>query len=360
MVLKYKLMECLMITIGICDNDSVFSENLHNMIRHALYPAVDWDIRFFRQSSEIRDAIESGTFHCDLLFMDVMIDGGSGLNLAQYISSHAPGTDLIFVTASDRHVYECYHYHAFAYLLKPVTEKDITSELQRYLQEDRYTEKCLTINYQRMTHRIPLNSILYIESNLRKVEIHTPHRIFLCYQKLNDLAGQLRNDGFVRCHQSYLFPLGKVTNYSNTHVYIQNIRLPISKRYQDEVTELLAHSLSIADKQTPFDWHQEECGALICIHGAYLGSIVRIRPEQDITIGRDADVADMVVNLPLVSRNHCVLTYHCDIMKYEVVDFSSNGTFIDGNKRLVKNESYFLKPGSEICFGDRDTIYKLG
>ena len=68
----------------------------------------------------------------------------------------------------------------------------------------------------------------------------------------------------------------------------------------------------------------------------------------------------MIVNLPLVSRTHCAVTYHADRKEYEIVDFSSNGTFINRDLRLVKDEKYCLKPGTEICFGDKNTIYKLG
>lgn len=353
-----------MITIGICDNDSVFTDNLYNIISHVMLPFTDWDIRLFHNGSEIRKSIEAGTFDCQLLFMDIMIDGGTGLKTAQYICLHSPQTNLIFVTSSDEYVYECYHYHAFAYLLKPVSEQDIIAEMKRYLKGIHYTDKYLSINYQGVKHQIPINSILYIESNLRKIAVHTQHTTYYCYQKLNDIAKELKDDGFVRCHQSYLFALNKVTNYSNIHVYINDIRLPISKRYQPELKELFAHSAPVSIQGQSFlsspDHIQEECGALICVRGAYLGSIIRIRPEQKITIGRDEEVADMIVNLPLVSRNHCILIYHCDIMKYEIVDFSTNGTFVDGNKRLVKNETYFLKPGSEICFGDKKTVYKLG
>lgn len=47
-------------------------------------------------------------------------------------------------------------------------------------------------------------------------------------------------------------------------------------------------------------------------------------------------------------------------MRYEVMDLLSNGTFVDGNKHLLENETYLLKPGIEICFGDKKTVYKLG
>lgn len=65
---------------------------------------------------------------------------------------------------------------------------------------------------------------------------------YYCYQKLSDIAEQLKDDGFVRCHQSYLFPLNKVTHYSSTHVYIHDIQLPISSQYQTSVRGLLSQS----------------------------------------------------------------------------------------------------------------------
>lgn len=353
-----------MMIIGICDNDPVFCDNLCKMVRHAMSPSDEWDICVFQNGRALKEAIEADTFNCELLFIDIMIDEGTGPELAQYICRHTSHTDLIFVTASDKYVYEGYRYHAFAYLLKPVSEKEVVTELRRYVREKQHTDKGLTIRYQGMKHYIPISSILYIESNLRKITIHTQQGNYYCYQKLNDIAEQLKEDGFIRCHQSYLFALDKVTNYSNIHVYVQNTPLPISKRYQNEIKELFSRCppASLGGEALPLSSSQSETdfGTLICICGAYLGSIVRIHPEQKIIIGRDDDTADLVINLPLVSRNHCALTYHCDIMKYEVIDFSTNGTFVDGNKKLINNESYLLKPGSEICFGDKDTVYKLG
>lgn len=353
-----------MMIIGICDNDPVFSENLSKMIRHAMTASDDWDICVFPNGRALKEAIETGTFGCELLFVDIMIDGGEGAALSQYIRSHTSNTDLIFVTASDKYVYEGYHYHAFVYLLKPVSEKEVVTELRRYMREKRSADRSLTIRYQGVKHEIPISSILYIESNLRKITIHTQHGRYYCYQKLNDMAEQLKEDGIIRCHQSYLFALDKVTNYSNIHVYIHNTPIPISKRYQNEMRELFTQNpparLGKAALPLPSGQHEAEFGTLICICGAYLGSIVRIHPEQKITIGRDEEVSDLIINLPLVSRKHCTLTYHCDIMKYEVVDFSTNGTFVDGNKKLVKNEPYLLRRGSEICFGDKVTVYKLG
>lgn len=275
-----------MITIGICDDDPVFSDRLYQIINHIMFPLGDWESRLFHSGKEIIHAIEAGTFDCQLLFMDIMLDNGTGIQTAQYICSHCLNTDLIFVTASKDHVFECYHYHAFAYLLKPITECDIAMELQRYLREYHYSPKYLTISFQGITHQIPIHSILYIESNLRKLTIHTQKATYYCYQKLNDIAETLKHDGFVRCHQSYLIAFDKVTGHTLTQLYIQNTAIPISNRYQTALKKLFADESPTHHSETAASLSimRKEYGALICTRGAYLGSIIRIKPEQKILI----------------------------------------------------------------------------
>lgn len=296
-----------MITIGICDDDPLFSDHLYNIINHVMFPISDWESRIFHSGEEVINAIESKNFDCQLLFMDIMLENGMGIKTAQYICKHNLNTDLIFVTASTKHVLERYHYHAFAYLLKPVSEADIALELQRYLKDLNYSPKHLTISFQGITQQIPINTILYIESNLRKLIIHTQQTTYHCYQKLNDIAETLKNDGFVRCHQSYLIALDKVTSYTNTQLSIQDIQIPISNRYQKQLKKLFSTPFTPVPRQqyaalSSLNQSRKEYGAIICIRGAYLGSIIRIQPEQKILIGRDGNIVDMVINLPFVSR----------------------------------------------------------
>lgn len=105
-----------MIKIGICDEDVIFTNKLHETISNILFPIDEWTTQIFHTSEEIIHAIETGEFDCQLLFMDIMI--GEGLNTVRYIFEHEVNTDIIFITSSKDYVYESYHYHTFAYLLK--------------------------------------------------------------------------------------------------------------------------------------------------------------------------------------------------------------------------------------------------
>ena len=347
-----------MIKIGICDEDVIFTNKLHETISNILFPIDEWTTQIFHTSEEIIHEIETGVFDCQLLFMDIII--GEGLNTVRYIFEHEVNTDIIFITSSKDYVYESYHYHTFAYLLKPVSEADISVELQRYLKELNVSPRFLPITSGGVRHNIPIHSILYIESNRHKVIVHTIKQDYICYQKLNELEELLKKDNFVRCHQSFLVSLHHVTDFTLTTLTIANKEIPISRRYQPVLQEALTMSQVKQEKSLgTISEKQKDYGAIVCTQGAYLGSIIHICPEQKILIGRDLNMSDIQVNLPLVSRLHCELIYHADRQEYEVTDYSSSGTYVNQKNRLMKGIPYTFQKGTALCFGDLETVYKL-
>lgn len=366
-----------MITIGICDDDQQFIDQLLNILHDIMLPISDWRKRIFYSGAEVIAAIANNDFDCNLLFTDIFMENGDGLMVAKYICEQQIDTDLIFVSSSKDYVYECYHYHTFAYLIKPLAAVDVRNEITRYMEEMSLNTKCLNLSIRGSIHKIPINTILYIESNRRKVTIHTKKQDYTCYERLDIMEQALHNSGFLRCHQSYLIPAERIVSYENSNtVLLDGITnaIPVSRRHQPAIKALfetqqeqLLTTLETAaakDKNcyvtSSLQCNQSVTGALICTEGAYVGSIIRIKPEQRIRIGRDGSSSDIIVNLPLVSRLHCEVIYHAEQNEYEIKDFSSNGTFVNGDKRLIPNETYLLKPCTELCFGDRETIYKLG
>lgn len=115
-------------------------------------------------------------------------------------------------------------------------------------------------------------------------------------------------------------------------------------------TMRVTHSLAMS---------QELTGAMICIQGAALGSMLSLRSDVKVLIGRDASVCDYVVADPRVSRKHMEITYVGALNQYCVVDCSSNGTFVQDGKRLSRQKEYYLMPGTELCFGQGNNRYKL-
>lgn len=365
-----------MITIGICDDDKHFIEEIRTYLHDTMKYISDWQARVYTCGEEILADIYNDSFDCNLLFMDIFMPKKTGLDVARYFYEHHIDTDIIFLTSSKEHVYECYRYHSYSYLLKPISAADVASEMQRYMSEYSKAPKSLNITIKNTHYRVPLRSITYLESDCRKVIVHTPQKKYEYYDKLDRLETALVPYGFVRCHQSFLVPDSKITSYQSGQITIDECTIPVSARYKERMENLFAENIHppLATNNhiisQSITLNQGITGALVCTKGIYLGSIIRFYADKEVLIGRDGNTCDIVINLPRISRKHCLLTYHANTNSYNITDMSQNGTFtIDSDishpncdleaQRLPSNQSYNLRPGSTICFGDCDTIYRL-
>lgn len=103
-----------------------------------------------------------------------------------------------------------------------------------------------------------------------------------------------------------------------------DVELPISRRYRSVFqNQFIPQDSDISEMQL------DQYGSILCTQGTYLGSVIHIYPEQKILIGRDLNMVDIQINLPLISRIHCELIYHSDSREYEITDYSKNGVFIN-------------------------------
>lgn len=362
-----------MFRIGICDMDSGFVDRLVKILEEIMTQYARWEAVIFEDSGEVMDAVRDGSFNCNLLFMDIYQKNKTGPEIAAFMHEHDVDADIIFVTASKDYVFECFKQRAFAYILKPMVERDLEKEIGRYIKEKQLNPKYFNIKNRADVTRIPLDNILFLESKYRKIIVHTMNREYEYYDKMDNVAEVLERQGFFRCHQSYLVAKEHITAYDGQMLKVGEYAIPVSRRYKENVKSALDETVympvdEIADHREDEHFYltsglfqqYDTKGALVCIKGEYLGRIVRVVPEQEIIVGRDGSSADMIVNLPLVSRRHCLVIYHEKGNLYEVTDHSSNGTFTDGGVRLERDKTYMIKPGATLMFGDQSVVYKLG
>ena len=97
------------------------------------------------------------------------------------------------------------------------------------------------------------------------------------------------------------------------------------------------------------------------LSGMYAGQDVPMAPNDDLVIGRDAALSNIIIdqNAGKVSRKHCVVRFDPARNSYMVTDHSTNGTFIDGGNRLVANVPTPLSRGTVIALGSRENRFRL-
>ena len=97
------------------------------------------------------------------------------------------------------------------------------------------------------------------------------------------------------------------------------------------------------------------------LSGMYAGQNIPMAANDDLVIGRDAALANIIVdqNADKVSRKHCVIRFDPARNAYTVTDHSTNGTFVDGGNRLVANVPTPLARGTVIALGSRENRFRL-
>ena len=102
-------------------------------------------------------------------------------------------------------------------------------------------------------------------------------------------------------------------------------------------------------------------GCIECIAGNNKGNTYPIEPGEEIIVGKDPRLAHIIVDHDAkhVSRKHCGIKYNGMNNSYEVIDYSSNGTYIKNYQKLTKGIYISVQRGSIITLANSDIAFKL-
>lgn len=102
-------------------------------------------------------------------------------------------------------------------------------------------------------------------------------------------------------------------------------------------------------------------GQLIGVKGSCAGYGFQLNSGEEIVIGKDAKMSSVVIDPAYkeVSRKHVSVCYDMARDEYRVIDFSSNGTWVNGEK-LVNGQPVYVPHGSEIKLANDKNVFQLG
>ena len=125
-----------------------------------------------------------------------------------------------------------YEIHALGYLLKPYEPGRIGAVLDYYVQKHpQKNQKFIEVKSHRKSVIIPFKDILFMESDNKVVYIHTTTQGDIkVYSRLDVLEADIKDERFLRCHQSYLVNLQYVAGLVDSDfIMIDDSMIPIRK-----------------------------------------------------------------------------------------------------------------------------------
>ncbi len=150
---------------------------------------------------------------CDLVLLDIVMPGGSGLRLADALRrapGQAPPPMVVFVTAHAEHALRAFEVDAADYITKPVRRDRLQAALLRVAQRlavpaeaDAPPVPVLVVSDRGRVLRVPLPEVVYLKAELKYVTLRSTQGQWLLDEPLADLAQRL-GGGFLRVHRNAL------------------------------------------------------------------------------------------------------------------------------------------------------------
>lgn len=218
-----KELQVIRLNIAICDDEKVIREQIKNLLEKEIRGAC---IELYGTG----DALLAAGKQFDIVFLDIQMEGADGIETARKLREQSDlkgeeDTLLIFITGIREYVFQAFDVAAFHYLVKPVAEDKFREVLDRAQKElakrKRKRRKTVFIKTRNRSFTLEQDSILYIESRGKKVEIHTAGENIEAYVSMNEMEGQLGAE-FYRCHRGYLVNMAFVAEYDNKSITLNN------------------------------------------------------------------------------------------------------------------------------------------
>jgi DNA-binding LytR/AlgR family response regulator len=179
----------------------------------------------------------------DLVFLDINMPELSGIQLLQ--SLPVP-PKVIFTTAYSEYGAESYEYSAVDYLLKPVKYQRFLKAVYKASELKEVQKKPTTsgdeiknndyifLKSGTQTHKIELNSILYIEGAGNYMTFYTTQKKLMTLMNMSQVLELLPSNLFIRIHKSFIISLKHVDIIEKHRVIINDHPVPIGVSYREK------------------------------------------------------------------------------------------------------------------------------
>lgn len=242
------------IRIALCENDEEDLEILKRIVGEIMDSYhLPYDVCNFKEGKALLET--ELDFH--LIFLDIMMEGMSGMEVGREIYRRNRRIKIIFQTNYGQFCKDAVNFsHAFAYLEKPLEKQEVERHIEAFMESGELAEARATFRRVlpvwdrgqgvRQNVSLPVKDILYIQSlkGQKKVKIITGDVQYICREPLEVLTERMEPFGFGISCRGMLVNFENIRSIRGYEVEMKNgDKVPLSQKRSPEFRRKMNHYL---------------------------------------------------------------------------------------------------------------------
>lgn len=210
-----------MINIAICDDEKKDIVHLKSILQEVMDKySMSYDIQEYESGESLMQA--ASLFH--LIFLDIVMNEESGIEIGKHIHRKNRSTKIIFQTNFGNYCKEAMNRtHAFAFLEKPLKAPAVEEQIKEFFEDSEGMQDLLmdfhNVRYSldgkdvvKSILSIPVKEIVYFEyiKMQKEIKIVTKSTEYIYTEAMNKLEEKMRPLGFEMCCRGILVNLERV------------------------------------------------------------------------------------------------------------------------------------------------------
>ena len=208
--------------IAICDDNPQIIEQLTQYLNE-----------FFRKSHlktphiasfSNGEALLASSTPNDIIFLDIEMPGLDGIYVGNKLKESNPKTIIIVITSFAEYLDEAMRIQVFRYLSKPIDKLRLFRNLKDALKVYNSKNTKVAITTKEGVFSVSTSDIIFIETQMRKVIVHTTQKDYLSTQTMQEWFNTLSEPCFFHSHRSFIVNFAHVTDFDHSLVHMAENR----------------------------------------------------------------------------------------------------------------------------------------
>ncbi len=206
--------------VVICDDNKIHSDTLHRYLCE-FYDKYEMempriDVYDSGEALLIRDA------HIDIAFVDIEMNGISGIDVSNILKSRNKRMIIFIVTSYPQYLDDAMRANVFRYISKPLDKKRLFANYKDALNLYNSINYKISLKNGDGVDIIYTSDIVFIQNIRGKTYIQTVDKRYSSSERLSYWVNRLPENIFFQTHRSYCINLGHVSRFCEDAVYLDN------------------------------------------------------------------------------------------------------------------------------------------